>query len=368
MREILRFAGNVIVAYQAQPLNKNSYSIVVASLLSNPVVIAGAALVVAAIILVAALLLFRSSGKKKKANAVASSDWQRQGQQVPPPGWNQQGNMQGANSWNQPGQQPNAWNAQQQPAGWDAAKACSTTTARRGGAHKIRLRNNKHQAGDKCLLNNNPQGGALKILLQQQPAAWDSQTPAQQQHLPLGCPKPCSTATAAGWNAPDQAPQQPAGWNAPSAASTGGQQPWDSPSSSPDAWAQPQQSASPWGQQGNQPAAPTAYGNGGGSGQSWSQPAQVADQWEVNLPNRHNKELGHQAPNKCHQIPLQVVMFPGNNQGLGKHNKGLVPVHLIILMVTGRCCAVQENHKELVWYALKKAKSLDVFTRSVKNH
>src|SRR5690348_11308546 len=78
MREILRFAGNVIVAYQAQPLNKNSYSIVVASLLSNPIVIAGAALVVAAIILVAALLLFRS-GKKKKANAAASSDWQRQG-------------------------------------------------------------------------------------------------------------------------------------------------------------------------------------------------------------------------------------------------------------------------------------------------
>ena len=55
MREILRFTGNVIVAYQAQQLNRNSFSIVVASLLSNPIVIAGAALVVAAIILIAAL-------------------------------------------------------------------------------------------------------------------------------------------------------------------------------------------------------------------------------------------------------------------------------------------------------------------------
>jgi len=137
MREILRFAGNVIVAYQAQPLNKNSYSLVVASLLSNPIVIAGAALVVAAIILVAALLLFRSSGKKKKANAAASSDWQRQGQQAPPPGWNQQGSIPGANSWSQPGQQPNTWGAQQQPSPWDAQNP----------------------------LNNRPQGGELKTHL-----------------------------------------------------------------------------------------------------------------------------------------------------------------------------------------------------------
>jgi hypothetical protein len=212
MREILRFAGNVIVAYQVQLLNKHSFSIVVASLLSNPFVIAGAVLVLAAIILFAALLLFRSSGKKKKANAAAPSDWQRQGQQVPPPGWNQQGSMPGANSWSQPGQQPNAWGAQQQPTGWDA------------------------------------------------------QNPAQQQQ-------------AAGWSAQNPASQQPAAWNASSAASAGGQQQWDAPSSSPDAWAQSQQGASQWGQQNNQPATPTAYGNGGGSGQSWSQQAQVADQW-----------------------------------------------------------------------------------------
>ena len=209
MREILRFAGNVIVAYQAQPLNKNSYSLVVASLLSNPIVIAGAALVVAAIILVAALLLFRSSGKKKKANAAASSDWQRQGQQAPPPGWNQQGSIPGANSWSQPGQQPNTWGAQQQPSPWDA------------------------------------------------------QNPAQQQQ-------------AAGWGTQNPSPQQPAAWSAPGAANTGGKQQWDAPAS-PDPWAQ--QGVSPWGQQGNQPATPTAYGSGGGSGQSWSQPAQVADQW-----------------------------------------------------------------------------------------
>jgi TIR domain len=111
MRAILRFVGNVIVAYQAQPFNKNSYSIAVASLLANPFVIAVAALVVAAIILVAVLLLFRSSGKKKKANAAASSDWQRQGQQTPPPGWNQQG------------QQPNTWDAQQYSGGWNANAA-----------------------------------------------------------------------------------------------------------------------------------------------------------------------------------------------------------------------------------------------------
>ena len=124
MREILRFAGNVIVAYQAQPLNKNSYSLAVVSLgLSNPIVIAVAALVVAAIILVAALLLFRSSGKKKKANAAASSDWQRQGQQTHPPGWNQQGSMPGANSWSQQGQQPNTWGAQQDSGGWNANAA-----------------------------------------------------------------------------------------------------------------------------------------------------------------------------------------------------------------------------------------------------
>jgi hypothetical protein len=237
MREVLRFAGNVIVAYQAQPLNKLSFSTGVASLLSNPIVIAGAALVVAAIILVAALLLFRSSGKKKKANAAASSDWQRQGQQVPPPGWTQQGSMPGANSWSQSGQQPNAWGAQQQQAaGWSAQNQAPQQQA--------------------------PGWGQMPA--QQQPSPWDAQSPAQQQQ-------------AAGWSAQNQAPQQPA-WNASSAASTGGQQQWDAPSS-PDAWAQPQQGSPPWGQQSNQPHAPTSYGNGGGSGQSWSQPAQVADQW-----------------------------------------------------------------------------------------
>jgi hypothetical protein len=119
-------------------------------------VIAIVSLILVVVILIVSLLLFRITGKKKKANTAASSDWQRQGQQLPPPGWNQQGIIQGANPWGHPA----------------------------------------------------------------------------QQH-----------------------------------------------SSSPDAWAQPQQGASPWGQQGNQPATPIAYGNGGGSGQSWSQPAQVADQW-----------------------------------------------------------------------------------------
>jgi len=255
MREILRFAGNVIVAYQAQPLNKLSFSIVVASLLSNPIVIAGAALVVAAIILVAALLLFRSSGKKKKANAAASSDWQRQGQQVPPPGWNQQGSMPGANSWSQSGQQPNAWGAQQQPSPWDA------------------------------------------------------QNPAQQQ--------------AAGWNAQNPAPQQPA-WNASSAASTGGKQQWDTPSSSPDAWAQPQQGSSPWGQQSNQPPAPTTYGNGGGSGQSWSQSAQVADQWGQPAQQAQQAQQGSWAPGVQQAPPTTPPggNIPWQQQGSGQAQQG----------------------------------------------
>ena len=255
MREILRFAGNVIVAYQAQPLNKLSFSIVVASLLSNPIVIAGAALVVVAIILVAALLLFRSSGKKKKANAAASSDWQRQGQQVPPPGWNQQGSMPGANSWSQSGQQPNAWGAQQQPSPWDA------------------------------------------------------QNPAQQQ--------------AAGWNAQNPAPQQPA-WNASSAASTGGKQQWDTPSSSPDAWAQPQQGSSPWGQQSNQPPAPTTYGNGGGSGQSWSQSAQVADQWGQPAQQAQQAQQGSWAPGVQQAPPTTPPggNIPWQQQGSGQAQQG----------------------------------------------
>ena len=255
MREILRFAGNVIVAYQAQPLNKLSFSIVVASLLSNPIVIAGAVLVVAAIILVAALLLFRSSGKKKKANAAASSDWQRQGQQAPPPGWNQQGSMPGANSWSQSGQQPNAWGAQQQPSPWDA------------------------------------------------------QNPAQQQ--------------AAGWGAQNQAPQQPA-WNASSAASTGGKQQWDTPSSSPDAWAQPQQGSSPWGQQSNQPPAPTTYGNGGGSGQSWSQSAQVADQWGQPAQQAQQAQQGSWAPGVQQAPPTTPPggNIPWQQQGSGQAQQG----------------------------------------------
>jgi hypothetical protein len=123
MREILTFASNVIVAYQAQPFNKILYSLVVASLLSNPIVITGVALIVATITLIAALLSFRNRGKKKKANAATSSDWQRQGQQVPPPEWNQQRSISDANSWslqswNQADQQPTSW-GDRQPAGWD---------------------------------------------------------------------------------------------------------------------------------------------------------------------------------------------------------------------------------------------------------
>jgi len=283
MREFLRFSGNVIVAYQAQQLNKNSFSIVVASLLSNPIVIAGAALVVAAIILIAALLLFRSSGKKKKANAVASSDWQRQGQQAPPPGWNQQGSIPGANAWNQPGQQPNAWNAQQ-PAGWDAQNPAQQQQPAAGW-------------------------GAPNQTPQQQPAAW-GQTPAQQQPSP--------------WDAQNPAQQQqPAAWNASGAANSGAQQPWEAPASSPDAWAQPQQNASPWGQPGNQPAAPapTAYGNGGGSGQSWSQPAQVADQWGGQ--SAQQAQQGTWAPG-AQQAPPTTP--PGGNapwqQGPGQAQQG----------------------------------------------
>ena len=265
MREILRFAGHVIVGYQAQPLNKNSYSIVVASLLSNPIVIAGAALVVGAIILVAALLLFRSSGKKKKANAAASSDWQRQGQQVPPPGWNQQGSIPGANPWSQPGQQPNTWGAQQQPAGWDPQNPAQQQQAAGWGTQNPTPQQQTPGWGQIPAQQQQAAGWGTQNPTPQQPAPWDAQNPAQQQ--------------AAGWGAQNPAPQQPAAWNAPGAASTGGQQQWDAPSSSPDSWAQPQQGASPWGQQGNQPAAPTTYGSGSGSGQSWSQPAQVADQW-----------------------------------------------------------------------------------------
>ena len=82
MREILRFAGNVIVAYQAQPLIKHSYSITVASLVSNPIVIAVAALVVAAIILVA----FAGNGSHGCINmqsndagwVFANTDWNTQ--------------------------------------------------------------------------------------------------------------------------------------------------------------------------------------------------------------------------------------------------------------------------------------------------
>jgi len=267
MREILRFAGNVIVAYQEQPLNKHAYSIAVASLVSNPIVIAVAALVVAAIILVAALLLFRSSGKKKKANAAASSDWQRQGQQAPPPGWNQPGSMPGANSWNQPGQQPNAWGVQQQPAGWDAQNPAQQQQAAGWGAQPAAQQqtpgwgqNPAQQAAGWGTQNPTPQQPAA----QQQTPGW-GQNPAQQQQ-------------AAGWGTQNPTPQQPAAWGAPGSGSVGGQQQWDAPSS-PDPWAQPQQGASPWGQQGNQPPAPTTYGSGGGSGQSWAQPAQVADQW-----------------------------------------------------------------------------------------
>jgi FHA domain-containing protein len=250
MREIHSFAGNVIVAYQAQPFYKNPYSITVASPVSNPIVIAVAALVVAAIILVAALLLFRNSGKKKKANAAASSDWQRQGQQPPPAGWNQPGTaMPAPNPWGQQGQQPNVWGAQQQPGGWDAQNPAQQQPPGWGAQSPAP----QQQAP----------GWGAQSPAPQQPAAWDMQSPAQQQ--------------APGWGAQTPPPQQPAAWGNQSSGSVGGQQPWDVPAS-PDPWAQPQQGASPWNQQSNQPA-PTTYGSGSGSGQSWAQPAQVADQW-----------------------------------------------------------------------------------------
>jgi hypothetical protein len=308
MREILRFAGNVIVAYQAQPLNKNSYSIVVAFLLSNPIVIAGAALVVAAIILVAALLLFRSSGKKKKANAAASSDWQRQGQQAPPPGWNQQGSIPGANSWSQPGQQPNTWGAQQQPSPWDAQNPA------------------QQQAAGWGTQNPSPQQqtpGWGQNPAQQQAAGWGTQNPSPQQPVPQqsspwDAQNPAQQQQAAGWGTQNPSPQQPAAWSAPGAANTGGKQQWDAPAS-PDPWAQ--QGVSPWGQQGNQPATPTAYGSGGGSGQSWSQPAQVADQWSQPV---QPAQQGSWTPG-VQQVPPSTP--PGGNipwqqQGPGQAQQG----------------------------------------------
>ena len=52
-------------------------------------VIAIVSFILVVVMLIVSLLLFRISGKQKKANTAASSDWQRQGQQLPPPGWNQ---------------------------------------------------------------------------------------------------------------------------------------------------------------------------------------------------------------------------------------------------------------------------------------
>ena len=169
---------------------------------------------------------------------------------------------------------------------------------------------------------------------QQQPAGWDAQNPAQQQQ-PAGWGGPSQTPQQqtpgwgqtpaqqqpAGWDAQNPAQQQqPAAWNAPGAANTGGQQPWEAPSSSPDAWAQPQQSASPWGQPGNQPAAPTAYGNGGGSGQSWSQPAQVADQWGGQPAQQ--AQQGTWAPG-AQQVPPTTP--PGGNVPWQQQGAGQVP-------------------------------------------
>jgi FHA domain-containing protein len=241
MREFLRLAGTFIAADQT-PFYQNKWIII------------GAALVVALIILVAALLLFRSSGKKKKANAAASSDWQRQGQQGMPGGWNQPGTpMPATNPWGQQGQQPNAWGAQQQPGGWDAQSPAPQQQVPGWGAQSPAPQQPA------------PGWGAQQSPIPQQPAAgWGAQSPAPQQQ-------------AGAWGAQSPAPQQPAGWGNQGQGSMGGQQPWDAPASS-DPWAQQQQGASPWGQQGNQPA-PTTYGSGSGSGQSWAQPAQVADQW-----------------------------------------------------------------------------------------
>ena len=167
--------------------------------------------------------------------------------------------------------------------------------------------NNQQDGMRKTLLNSNsPLGGVRKLPGSTTTNSWLGTNACSTATSPVGRAKSCSTATACwlgyawpgstttssrlGTNARSTttspvgctkscSQQQPAAWNAPGAANTGGQQPWEAPASSPDAWAQPQQGAAPWGQPGNQPVAPTAYGNGGGSGQSWSQPAQVADQW-----------------------------------------------------------------------------------------
>ena len=269
MREVLRFAGIVIVADQAQPFYKNPY------------IIAGAALVVAIIILVAALLLFRSSGKKKRANAAGSSDWQRQGQQAGPGGWNQQGmGMPATSPWGQQAQQPNVWGAQgppQQAAAWGA------------------------------------QGP-----VQQQPAGWDMQSPIQQQQAAAWGAQGPAQQQPGGW--PSQSPpqQQPAGWANQSAGGAGGQQSWDAPAS-PDPWAQQQQGAPAWGPQSNQPA-PTAYGSGVGSGQSWGQPAQVADQWgqPVQQPAQQGGwSPGYQQP-PTSTPPGGNVPWQQQGQGLGQ--------------------------------------------------
>jgi hypothetical protein len=316
MKEILRFAGNVIVAYQAQPLNKHSNSIAIVSLVSNPIVIAVAALVVAAIILIAALLLLRSSRMKKKENATATSDWQRQGQQAPPAGWNQPGSMPGANSWNQPGQQPNTWGAQQQPAGWDAQNPAQQAA----GWGTQTAAPQQQTPGWGQIPAQQAAGWGTQNPPPQQPAAWNTQTPAPQQAAPWDIQNPAQQQQAAGWGTQYPSPQQPAAWNAPGSGGVGGQQQWDA-SGAPDSWAQPQQGVSPWGQPTNQPAAPTTYGSGGGSGQSWAQPAQVADQWGQPI---QQAQQGARAPGVQQPPPSTPPggNIPWQQQGQGQVQQG----------------------------------------------
>ena len=247
MREILRFAGNVSVADQAQSLNRHAFSLVVASVLSNPIVIAGAALVVAAIILIAAILLFRNSGKKKQANAAASSDWQRQGQQqqVSPPGWNQQGNMQGANSWNQSGQQPNAWGAQQQPSGWDQQNPAQQQAAGWGTPNQTPQQSatwnasGTSGAGAQQPWNAQPSTSDPWAQPQQGDAQWGQQ--GNQPAAPTsygnnsgsGQSWPQSAQVADQWGQPAQQAQQgnwaPSAQQAPPTTPPGGNVPWQQP-------------------------------------------------------------------------------------------------------------------------------------------
>jgi hypothetical protein len=160
--------------------------------------------------------------------------------------WQQQEQQGSPGGWNQPGQSPdNAWGQSEQP-----------------------------QAG----------GWIAQSPAQQQPAGRDRQSPAQQQ-------------PAAGWGAQGPAQQQPGGWGSQSPVQ---QQPagWGNQSVGGIS-GQPQQGASTWGQQSNQPPAvpppppaqaptsspssspyPTQYGSAPPPAQApgWSQPLPYSPQ------------------------------------------------------------------------------------------